>query len=121
VNPVLVSTVTVVAVLLALFGAAATLARRRLGLVHVLGAALLEALLLVQTGVAVAAMAGGQRPADTPTFLSYLVGVLLVPVAGVLWARAEPSRWAGSVIAVAGLVVAVMAWRLLELWEATGG
>jgi hypothetical protein len=120
VNAVLVTTITVVGVLLAVLGAATTLAGRRLGLVHLLGAALLEVLLLVQTALAAAALAGGDRPADTPTFVSYLVAVLLVPVAGVLWARAEPSRWAGSVIAVAGLVVAVMAWRLLRLWEATG-
>ena len=119
-NAVLVAAITVVGVLVAVLGAATTLAGRRLGLVHLLGAGLLELLLLVQTAIAVAALSGGERPADTPTFVSYLVGVLLVPVAGVLWARAEPSRWAGSVIAVAGLVVAVMAWRLLRLWEATG-
>jgi hypothetical protein len=120
VNGVLVATITVVALLLAVLGGATTVAGRRLGLVHLLGAGLLELLLLVQTALAVAALAGGDRPADTPTFVSYLVGVLLVPLAGVLWARAEPSRWAGSVIAVTGLVVAVMAWRLLRLWEATG-
>ena len=45
---------------------------------------------------------------------------MLVPVAGVLWARTEQTRWAGTVLAVAGAVVAVMAWRLLQLWEATG-
>jgi hypothetical protein len=44
--------------------------------------------------------------------------VLLVPVAGALWARTEPSRWAGTVIAVAALVVAVMSVRLLQLWQA---
>jgi hypothetical protein len=120
VNAALVAAITVVGVLLAVLGAATTLAGRRLGLAHLLGAGLLELLLLVQTALAVAALVGGDRPADTPTFVSYLLGVLLVPVAGVLWARAEPSRWAGSVIAVAGLVVAVMAWRLLRLWEATG-
>jgi hypothetical protein len=117
----LVSLITAVAVLLALLGGAATLARRRLGLVHLVGAALLELLLLVQAGMAVAAMAGGDRPADTATFVSYLVGVLLVPPAGVLWARSDPSRWAGTILAVAGSVVAVMGWRLLQLWEATGG
>jgi len=120
VTPPLVWAITSVAVLLALLGGATTLARRRLGLVHVLGTALLEALLLVQAGVAVAAMARGHRPVETATFLGYLVGILLVPPAGVLWARTEPSRWAGTVLTVAGLVVAVMAWRLLKLWEATG-
>ena len=44
-----------------------------------------------------------------------------MPVAGVLWSRNEPTRWAGTVLAVDALVVAVMVWRLLQLWEATGG
>jgi hypothetical protein len=120
VTPLLVWAITVVAVVLALLGAAATLARRRIGLVHVAGTVLLEVLLLVQTALAVVALAGGERPAETATFLGYLVGVLLVPVAGILWARTEPTRWAGGVIVVVGLVVAVMAWRLLQLWEVPG-
>jgi hypothetical protein len=115
----LVVAITVVAVLLVLAGAASTVARRRIGLVHLAVAGLLEALLLVQAVAAVVAMAGGDTPADTPTFLGYLVGVVLVPVAGALWARTERTRWAGTVMAVAGAVVAVMAWRLLQLWEAT--
>ena len=116
----LVGVITVVALLLAVLGAASTVAGRRIGLVHLAGAGLLEALLLVQTGIAVAALAGGTRPDDPATFLSYLIGVLLVPVAGVLWSRTERSRWAGTVLSVAALVVAVMVWRLLQLWEATG-
>jgi hypothetical protein len=110
---------TVVAGLLVVAGLASTLARRRVGLVHLVLAGVLEALLLVQAGVAVAGM-DGDTPADTPTFLGYLSGVVLIPVAGVLWARTEVTRWAGSVLAVAGASVGVMVWRLLELWEATG-
>ena len=45
---------------------------------------------------------------------------MLIPPAGLLWARSDPTRWAGTILAVAGLVVAVMGWRLLQLWEATG-
>jgi uncharacterized membrane protein YeaQ/YmgE (transglycosylase-associated protein family) len=119
VNAALVVAITGVAVLLVLLGAVSTVARRRIGLVHLVVAGLLEALLLVQAVLAVVAMAAGDTPADTPTFLGYLGGVVLVPVAGTLWARSERTRWAGTVIAVAGAVVAVMAWRLLQLWEAT--
>jgi hypothetical protein len=121
VSPLLVVVTTVVAVLLALLGVAATLARRRIGLVHVAGALLLEALLVLQAVLVGLALLDGERPADPATFISYLAGVLLVPVAGLLWARTEPTRWAGTVIAVAGGAVAVMVWRLLQLWEATGG
>ncbi|WP_232796967.1 hypothetical protein [Blastococcus atacamensis] len=106
--------------MLALLGLASTVARRQIGLVHLAGAGLLEGLLVVQAVVAGVAMAGGDTPTDTPTFLGYLVGALLIPVAGVLWARTERTRWAGTVLAVAAAAIGVMIWRLLQIWEATG-
>jgi hypothetical protein len=120
VSPALVWVATVVALLVAGLGALSTLTRRRTGLAHLVAAAVLEAVLLVQAGVAIVRLAGGYRPEETATFLGYLGGVVLVPVAGVLWSRNEPSRWAGSVLAVAALVTAVMVWRLLHLWEVPG-
>ncbi|WP_091368603.1 hypothetical protein [Geodermatophilus telluris] len=120
-NAVLVWSATTVAALVALAGLASTAARRRIGLVHLAGAAVLEVLLLVQAVVAAVALAGGQRPPETATFVGYLAGVVLLPVAGVLWSRTEPSRWAGTVLAVASLVTLVMVWRLVQLWEAPGG
>ncbi|CCG05761.1 conserved membrane protein of unknown function [Blastococcus saxobsidens DD2] len=116
----LVVAATVVAGVVTLLGLASTVAGRRIGLLHLAGAGVLEALLVVQAVVAGIAMAGGDAPADTPTFLSYLFGVLLIPVAGVLWARSEPTRWAGTILAVASAAAGVMVWRLLQLWEATG-
>ena len=116
----LVVAVTVVAAVLVLLGVASTLARRRIGLVHLVVTGLLEALLLVQAVVALVRMAGGASPVETATFLGYLAGIVLVPVAGALWARTERTRWAGTVLAVAGAVVAVMAWRLLQVWDGAG-
>jgi hypothetical protein len=120
VSTALAAAATAAAVLVAVLGLASTLARRRTGLVHLAAAGLLEALLLVQAGVAGAALAGGTRPPETATFLGYLAGVVLVPVAGVLWSRTEPSRWGGTVLAVSAAVAAVMVWRLVQLWEAGG-
>jgi hypothetical protein len=120
VTPFLVGTITLVAALVVLLGVLSTLARRRIGLLHLAAAGVLEGLLLLQAALATAALAGGDRPEETATFVSYLIGVVLVPVAGVLWARAERTRWAGTVLAVAGAVVGVMTWRLVQLWEATG-
>lgn len=117
---VLVWLATVLALVLAALGALSTLTRRRTGLAHLWTAGLLEAVLLAQATVAVVRLAGGHRPAETATFLGYLASVLLVPVAGVLWSRAERSRWAGTVIGIAALVAAVMVWRLLQLWEPSG-
>jgi hypothetical protein len=120
VSEVLVVLATVVALVLAALGVLSTLTRRRIGLAHLGAAALLEAVLLVQAGIAVVRLVGGERPPEIATFAGYLAGVVLVPVAGVLLARSERSRWAGTVIAVAALVTAVMVWRLLQLWEAPG-
>ena len=120
-NAALVWSATAVALAVAVAGLASTLARRRIGLVHLAGAAVLEVLLVVQAVVAGVALAGGEHPPETATFLGYLGGVVLLPVAGVLWARTEPTRWAGTVLAVAAAAVGVMVWRLLQLWGATGG
>ena len=111
---------TVVAVALAALGGLSTALHRRIGSAHLVAAGLLEALLVVQGVLAVVRVAGGHRPAELATFVAYLSSVVLLPVAGLLWARTEPTRWAGTVLAVAGAVVGVMVWRLLQLWEATG-
>ena len=115
-NGVLVGVASGVAALVVVLGVASTLAHRRIGALHLAAAGLLEAVLVAQAVVAAVALAGGHRPAETSTFLGYLVGVLVVPVAGTLWARSEPTRWAGTVLAVAAAVAGVMLWRLVEIW-----
>jgi hypothetical protein len=117
----LVIAATVAAVALAALGGLSTVLRRRIGSAHLAAAGLLELLLLVRAVIAAVAVIGGQRPAELATFVAYLSSVVLLPVAGVLWARSEPTRWAGTVLAVAALAVAVMLWRLLDLWEVPGG
>jgi hypothetical protein len=120
VSAVLAGLASAVAGVVAVLGLLATATRRRIGLVHLAAAGVLEAVLVVQAVVAVVALAGGTRPQETATFLGYLVGVLVVPVAGVLWARSEPTRWAGTVLAVAAVVVGIMVWRLYQVWHAGG-
>ena len=117
----LVVAASVVAVALAVLGGLSTALRRRIGSAHLAMTVLLELLLLGQAVLAVVAVVGGHRPAELVTFLAYLSTVVLLPVAGLLWARTEPTRWAGTVLGVAGLAVAVMLWRLLDLWEVTSG
>jgi hypothetical protein len=115
----LVVAISAVALVLAALGGLSTALRRRIGSAHLVTTGLLETLLVVQAVLAVVAVAGGHRPAELATFLAYLGTVVLLPVAGLLWARTEPTRWAGTVLGVAALAVAVMVWRLLDLWEAT--
>jgi hypothetical protein len=116
----LVVTITVVAGVVVLLGAGTTLAGRRFGLLHLAGTCVLVALLLVQAGLAVAGLIGGHHLAETATFFGYLIGIVLVPILGALWAWTEPTRWAGTQVAVAALAVAVMVWRLLEIWQVRG-
>ena len=111
-------TATAVSLVLVLIGVAATVARRRRGLAHWIVVGVLEAVLLVQAVVALVRLAGGHRVAETATFYGYLIGVLLVPAIGAGWAWTERTRWAGTQLAVAGLAVAVMVWRLVQLWTA---
>jgi hypothetical protein len=117
----LVVAISVVAGVLVLLGLLSTGLRRRTGTLHLAGAGLLELLLLVQAAVAVAGLAGGHRPEELATFLAYLATVVLLPVAGTLWSRGEPTRWGGTVVAVAAFTVAVMIWRLQQIWAVTGG
>jgi hypothetical protein len=115
----LVVAISVVALALAALGGLSTALHRRIGQAHLAATGLLEVLLVVQVVLAGVAVAGGHRPAELATFLAYLGSVVLLPVAGLLWARSEPTRWAGTVIGVAALAVAVMVWRLLDLWQVT--
>ena len=117
----LVALATVAAVVVAALGVLSTALRRRIGLAHLVAAGVLEVVLVVQAVVAGVGLAGGHRPAELSTFVAYLSSVVLLPVAGVLWARTEETRWAGTVLAVAAAAVGVMLWRLLQLWEVTGG
>jgi hypothetical protein len=121
VSSALVVAATVAAVVVVALGVLSTLLRRRIGSAHLAAAAVLQLVLVVQLVVAIVGLAGGHRPAELATFVAYLTTVVLLPVAGVLWARTEPTRWAGTVLAVAAAAVGVMVWRLLQLWEVTGG
>lgn len=86
------------------------------GKAQLLYAAGVEVVTLIQSVVAFVVLAQGFRPAELATTIGYLIGiVVLIPVAW-LWANVERTRFSGVVLAVAGLAVAVMTLRLLQLW-----
>ncbi|MGX5695171.1 hypothetical protein ACWKWP_03135 [Agromyces soli] len=83
--------------------------------------ALVELLLLVQLVVAVVAPAFGNEPTGSPLeFYTYLVGALLIPPAAVFWALLERTRWSTVILGVAALAVAVMVYRMLQIWTVQG-
>ncbi len=50
-------------------------------------------------------------------FVSYLITIVVIPPAAVLWGIAEKSRWGTGVVVVAMLTVAVLCVRLLGIWK----
>ncbi|MEU9833859.1 hypothetical protein AB0D67_20250 [Streptosporangium sp. NPDC048047] len=104
--------------LLIVVAGAVTAARgRAMGTVLLGALAVLETALLVQAGLAIAALAGGQEIGETATFVGYLIGVLVIPPAAAFLGLAERSRWGAVVVAVGGFAVCVMVGRLLQLWQ----
>lgn len=79
--------------------------------------AVVEALLVVQAVVAIAAPAFGNQPTGSVLeFVVYLVGALILPPAAGFWALLERNRWSTVVLGVAALAVAVMVYRMFQIW-----
>lgn len=116
VNGAVPTTIIVAGLALAAYALLMTALNRRMdiGLLAALG--VLEILLLVLIGLIVAKLAGGGRPASLGTLIGYLIAMPIVPVAAAFWGLLERSRWGSAVVAVAGLVAAVLMVRLHEIW-----
>jgi hypothetical protein len=116
VNSAVPTTIVVAGLALAGYALLMTALNRRMGLGLLVALGVLEILLLVLVGMIVAKLAGGGRPASLATLLGYLIAIPLVPVIAGFWGALERSRWGPAVIAVAGLVAAVLIVRLHQIW-----
>jgi hypothetical protein len=116
VNGAVPTTIIVVGLALAGYALVLTARNRRMSVPLLAAAGVLEILLLVEVGLIVAKLAGGQRPASPATLIGYLIAMPLVPVAAAFWGLVERSRWGPAVVAVAGLVAAVLMVRLHQIW-----
>lgn len=92
---------------------------RRVGRLILITLAVIEVLLVIQLVIGVVAVAGGNGPPETVTFLAYLVGALVVLPAAAFWALAENSRPSTLVLTLGCLGLAVMTARVLQLWNAS--
>ncbi|WP_433516813.1 hypothetical protein ACQP2T_15395 [Nonomuraea sp. CA-143628] len=113
-NPTIV---IVGSLLLALASLITAIRNRSMGMILLVGFAVLEVAVLVQAGIVIAAVVGGQGPAEKGTLYGYLAGLAVIPPAGVFLALAERSRWGPAILVVAGFAVAVMTGRLLQIWQ----
>ncbi len=85
-----------------------------------LGALLLvEILLIAQLVVAIVAPEAGNPPTGSVIeFYVYLVCALIIPPASGFWALIERSRWSTVILGIAALAVAVMVYRMYQIWHA---
>jgi phosphotransferase system glucose/maltose/N-acetylglucosamine-specific IIC component len=120
VNGVVPTTIIVAGLALTGYALLMTARNRRMGISLLVALGVLEILLLVQVGIIVARLAGGERPAGLGVLIGYLIATPLVPVVAAFWALLEESRWGPAVIAVAGLVAAVLMVRLHQIWPVIG-
>jgi hypothetical protein len=118
VNGAVATTIIVAGLALAGYALLMTARNRRMDVPLLAAVGLLELLLLVQVGVVVAKLAGGGHPAGLATLIGYLIALPFIPVAAAFWALLERSRWGPAVIAVAGLIAAVLMVRLHQIWPA---
>lgn len=83
-----------------------------------LGATLLvEALLIVQLVVVIAAPFFGNDPSGSVLeFYVYQISAVLLPPAAVFWALIERNRWSTVILGVACLSIAVMVYRMEQIW-----
>jgi len=80
-------------------------------------AALVEVLLIIQVIVALIAPAVGNAPTGSLLeFWVYLGSAVLIPPAAVLWALVDRDRWSTAVLGVACLAIAVMLYRMGQIW-----
>jgi hypothetical protein len=116
VNGAVPTTIIVAGLALAGYALLMTARNRRMSVILLAALGVLEILLLVEAGLIVARLADGGRPASLPTLIGYLIAMPLVPVIAAVWGLMERSRWGPAVIAVAGLVAAVLMVRLHQIW-----
>ncbi|MGH3151105.1 MAG: hypothetical protein ACRDOB_10280 [Streptosporangiaceae bacterium] len=117
-NGAVPTTIIVAGLALAGYALLMTVLNRRMNVPLLAAVGVLEILLLVEVGLIVARLAGGARPAGLDTLIGYLIATPIVPVAAAFWGLMERSRWGPAVIAVAGLVAAVLMVRLHQIWPA---
>ena len=76
-----------------------------------------EVLLVVQLVLSLVSPLFGNYPTGSGLeFWVYLVTAILIPPLAILWGLLERNRWSTVVLGVASLAVAVMVYRMYQIW-----
>ena len=80
--------------------------------------AVVELLLVVQLIIAIGSPAFGNVPTGSVIeFYVYLVSAIFIPPLAVFWALVERNRWSTVILGVACLAIAVMVYRMGQIWS----
>ncbi|WP_345761491.1 hypothetical protein [Diaminobutyricibacter sp. McL0608] len=83
--------------------------------------ALVEVLLVGQLVVTIVAPAVGNEPTGSlAEFYIYLISALILPLAGGFWALIERNRWSTVILGAVCLAIAVMVYRMGQIWFVQG-
>ncbi len=87
---------------------------------YTLGVTLLvEVLLIVQLVIAIVApLLGNVSTGSMLEFYVYQISAIVLPPAAVFWALIERNRWSTVILGVACLSIAVMVYRMYQIWTA---
>ena len=76
-----------------------------------------EVLLIVQLVISLVSSLFGNYPTGSGLeFWVYLITAILIPPLAILWGLLERNRWSTVVLGVASLAVAVMVYRMYQIW-----
>ena len=79
--------------------------------------ALVTVLLVVQVVVSLLApVFGNTATGSVLEFWVYLVTALLIPPLAIVWGLVDRTRWSTAILGVANLAVAVMLYRMYQIW-----
>ena len=84
-----------------------------------IGLYVIGALVAVQVIIATVLLIGGSGPSQGDrivTFVGYMLTALLLPPAGAVLARMEPTRWGSGLIGAAAVIVPVLILRMQQVW-----
>ena len=83
--------------------------------------ALVEVLLVAQLVVTIVAPVVGNEPTGSlAEFYIYLISALILPLAGGFWALIERNRWSTVILGAVCLAIAVMVYRMGQIWFVQG-
>ncbi len=84
-------------------------------------AGIVALLLVVQLAVTIASPLMGNEPTGSLfEFYIYLISAIFVPVAAGFWALIDRSRWSTIILGVSQLAVAIMVYRMGQIWFIQG-